>query len=59
MQGFAPCLIVHLYLINDKQTICVKVRAKGVILVHSNEGWQWTGKTKIQVRDKFTVFFLH
>lgn len=58
MQGFAPCLIVHLYLVNNNQTTCVKVRAEGVILVRSNEGLQWTGKTKIQVRGQFRVFFL-
>lgn len=57
MQGFAPCLIVHLHLINNNQTTCVKVRAEGVILVCSNEGLQWTGKTKIQVRGKFKGFF--
>lgn len=57
MQGFAPCLVVHLYLINNKQTTCVKVRAEGVILVHSNEGLQWTGKTKIWGLCKFRVFW--
>lgn len=58
VQGAAPCLVVHPYLINNKQnkqTPCVEVRAASVTPVHSNEVLQWTGRNKIQVFCKFRV----
>lgn len=42
MQGFAPYLFFFSSIFSKKQTTCVKVRAGGIIPVHSNKVLQWT-----------------